>query len=77
MKIYHLRFKTNRLTEFIKFCIIYNVSIYFTWSEETFLGDTMFFATVSTIPDSKITSEEKERLLNESWGQNTIKTEAI
>lgn len=77
MKLYYLKLGANRMKDFIKFSITYNISIFFTWSEETFFGERIFFATVTTQADAKITSEEKERLLNENWLTNTTKVEQL
>jgi hypothetical protein len=65
------------MKDFVLFCMTYNVSIYFTWSEETFFGDKLYLATVTDQPDAKITSEEKARLISENFASNIQKIEEL
>lgn len=77
MKLYWLKFASNKMRDFISFSMTYNISIYFTWSEDTFFGDKIYFATVTDQPDPKITTEEKARLIMENFSSNIQKTEDL
>lgn len=77
MKIYTIQIPASKIYEFIRFCVLYNISIFITWKEENFLNEDQFFATITNQPDSKITMEEKERLINENYANKIRKTENL
>jgi hypothetical protein len=77
MKLYYLKLGSNKMRDFILFSMTYNISIYFTWSEETFFGEKLFYATITDQPDNKITTEEKARLLTENYSSNIVKIEDL
>lgn len=77
MTLYYLKFPSSKMSEFIKFSVMYNISIYFTWSEENFFGDKIFFVTVTDQADGKITMEEKARLIKENYAYSIFKTEEL
>jgi hypothetical protein len=76
MKIYWMQFSENQVSNFIRFCAKYSISIFFTWHEEGFLSQT-FFATVCDAGDGKITTEEKARLIEEHYKNSIRKSEAL
>ena len=66
----------NRLSEFVQFCSLYSINVLASWSEES-LFDTTHFVYVNDAHGSGITTEEKARLLNETFLSNIIKTTDI
>jgi hypothetical protein len=77
MKIYYLQMKAAKGSDFIRFCIAYNISIFITWAEDDLFNGRSFFVTVTNQPDNKITAEEKARLIEENELFKIIKIETL
>ena len=73
MKLYLVKLSKNRLNDFAVFCSLYAINVLFSWNDET-LFDNHFFIYVNDASGSGITSEEKARLILETFGNNIVKT---
>jgi hypothetical protein len=76
MKLYLVKLSKNRLNNFANFCSLYSINILFSWSDET-LFETNFFIYINDAPGSGITTEEKARLINETFLKDIIKTNDV
>lgn len=68
--------KIKDIYQFIRFCSLYSITIYFTWHVDDLFSST-WFATVTDEPCSKITSEEKHRLITETYSHQIIQTQNL
>lgn len=65
MKLYLLKLSSERLEQFAQFIATYNIEVLFTYQKED-LFSTYVFAFVTTRECDRVTSEEKDRLINET-----------